>query len=130
MALCAHRIRPLGTQVRRHHRIVHRAARHNCLADDVIPFENVRITRTVWTIWSRAAKLPIVVAAMTIRTEDLVPDYPGGLGGAILIQHVGPQARLRQWTIARVRYGVTRSSRRAELRNNIQLISNKDQPRW
>ena len=77
------------------------AAGGNCLTELIIVLENVRVDRTMRTIGSAAAELAIVVAVVAIGAES--PDAHKPSSCAVLIQHVGQQARLRQWTRTIVR---------------------------
>lgn len=75
-----------------------------------------------------AAKFTIVVARVAVDAEDARADKPGG-GGAVLIQHVCQQAGLWKGTAAIVSDRMAGSGVEAELRNEVQRVTGKDEPR-
>src|SRR5579864_6079944 len=96
MAFGTHSIGSVEAEVGIWKRIRHRAARSCSLAELVVVLEDVRIHRAVRTIRTKSAKLTIVIAVMTVAAED--PHSHQAPCGAVLIQHVGEQARLGQRT--------------------------------
>src|SRR5580700_7841158 len=92
MAFGTHSIGPLKAEVGIRERVRNRAAGSCSLAELVIVLENVRVHRAMSTIWPEPAKLAIVVAVVTIAAQN--PYSHQASCGAILIQHIGKQARL------------------------------------
>jgi len=88
MALRAKCIRPLWTQVRSRKEVAHHSAGRRRLAELIISLQNVRINRAVRSIRPSATKFAIVVAAVAVGTEDLVP--PAFRSGSILISACSP----------------------------------------
>lgn len=106
VAFRAHRVRPLRADIGRWKRVRDRATGRGGLAELIIPFQDVRIDRTVRPVCPGAAKFAVIVAGMAIGAEDLRAHEPRG-GGAILIQHIRKQARLRQRAAAGMRHRMT-----------------------
>ncbi len=106
VAFRAHRVRPLRADIGRWKRVRDRATGYGGLAELIIPFQDVRVDRAVRPVWPGATKFAVIVAGMAIGTEDLRAHEPCGRG-AVLIQHVRKQARLRQRAAAGMRHGMT-----------------------
>lgn len=117
MAFGTHSIGSVEAEVGIWKRIRHRAARSCSLAELVVVLENVRIHRTMRAVRSESAKLAIVVAVMTVAAQN--PYSHQAPCGAVLIQHVGEQARLGQWTQTVMSDRMAGSRRRAELGNYV-----------
>ena len=106
VAFRAHRVRPLRADIGRRKRVRDRATGRGGLAELIIPFQDVRVDRTVGPVWPGAAKFAVIVAGVAIGAEDLGAHEPRG-HRTILIQHIRKQARLRQCAAAGMRHGMT-----------------------
>ena len=89
--------------------------------------EDVRVHGTVGTIRPGPAKLAIVVTVVAIGAENLNSHQTRCR--AILIQHVGKQAGLRQRANSDMRYRMARGCGRAEFRNDVQGIRSRNESR-
>lgn len=94
MTLRAHRIRTREGQVWIGEQVRDYPARHCGLAELIVALEDVRVDRSVGTVRAGAAELTIVVAIMTIGTED-ARSHCSHRRRSILIQLVQQKAWLR-----------------------------------
>ena len=120
MALGAHAVRSVETEVRIGEQVRDLAAWGRGLTELIVVLEDVRVDRAVRAIGPESAKLAIVVAVMAIAAQN--PDSLQTPCRAILIQHVGEQTGLRQRAQTVVRHGMARGCTRAELGNYVQGI--------
>ena len=77
------------------------------------------------TVRAGAAEFAIVVAVVAIGAEDLVA-HGAALGDAVQVQHVGPQAGLRERAVADVHDGMAGGGRDGKLRDQVQRIARRN----
>lgn len=106
VAFRTHRVGPLRADVGRWKRVRDRATGCGGLAELIIPFQDMRVDRTVRPVWPGTTKFAVIVAGVAIGAEDLCSHEARG-GSAILIQHIRKQARLRQRAAAGMRHRMT-----------------------
>src|SRR5580692_3220269 len=127
VTLSTQSVGPIHAQIRVRKSIRYQTTGCSSLAELVVPFEDVRITRSMRPVRTVTTKFTIVVAVMAIATEDA---WTGGPSGGLPAdrEHIVQQARLRKRTAAIVEYRMAGGCRRAELGNHIQKVRVRDLP--
>jgi len=103
VALAAHGVGAIDAQIGTGIQIRQKPTWGCRLAKFVAAFQNVTESRSVRTVRTDAAEFAIVVAVVTVGTQDARTDGARGIG-SIQIQHLAAQAGLRQGAAAVVCY--------------------------
>jgi len=127
VALAAQPVRAIHAEIGVGEEVGNLLAGRGRLRELIAAFQDVGELRTVWSVWSGAAKFTVVVTVMAIAAEDLSA-HGAPLADAIKIHHILAQAGLRKWAAAGMGDGVARGRVLTELRDDIQGIGGGNRP--
>ena len=127
MAFAAQRVGSIDARIRIRCQIAYQATRHQCLAEDILPLEDMRPLGTVRAVRAGAAEFSIVVAVVAIGAKNLRA-HRAALRHSVQIQHVAQKTGLGKRTASQVCDRMTRGRGYGELRNDVERIARGDGP--